>query len=82
MSFNYKSYTHIQHCLKAGFISYTELSAWVFGPGFWEATDLVFSAYFVLFVVLSLYTAGPPNAGRTFPACVGRTTREKREDNK
>ena len=37
---------------------------------------------FALFIVLSLFTAGSPKGGRIFSACVGRTTREKREDNK
>ena len=37
---------------------------------------------FALLVVLSLFTGGSLNAGRNFFACVGRTTREKRKDNK
>ena len=37
---------------------------------------------FALFVVFSLFTAGSPIAGKIFSASVGRTTREKREDNK
>ena len=35
---------------------------------------------FVLFVVLSLFTAGSLYKGRIFSTCVERTTREKRED--
>ena len=37
---------------------------------------------FTLFVVLSLFTGGSPNARRKYPARVGGTGREKREDNK
>ena len=37
---------------------------------------------FVLFVILSLFTDGSPNTYRISSVCVGRTSREKREDNK
>ena len=37
---------------------------------------------FTLFVVLSLFTGGSPNAERKYSACIGGTGREKREDNK
>ena len=37
---------------------------------------------FILFVVLSLFTGYSPNTGRKYSACVGRTAREMREDNK
>ena len=37
---------------------------------------------FMVFVVLSLFTGGSPNASRKYSACVGETGREKREDNK
>ena len=33
---------------------------------------------FTLFVVLSLFTGGSPNADRKYSACVGGTCREKR----
>ena len=36
---------------------------------------------FTLFVVLYLFPAGSPNAGKEYSACVGETRREKREDN-
>ena len=37
---------------------------------------------FALFVVLSLFMDGSPITGRMSSACVGRTIREKRVDNK
>ena len=37
---------------------------------------------FMLFVALSLFTAGSLNAGRKYSACVGGIRREKREANK
>ena len=37
---------------------------------------------FTLFVVLSIFTGGSPNAGRILSANVGGTGRENREDNK
>ena len=37
---------------------------------------------FTLFVILSLFTGGSPNASRKYSACVGGTGREKIEDNK